>query len=59
MMHMCNRLAAVAVLLASPGAIAQTFTLEQFAELIRTDAARWAKVIRDAGVKADGAFSPA
>jgi len=35
------------------GADPGNLTLDQFAALIRSDAARWAKVIKDAGVKAD------
>jgi tripartite-type tricarboxylate transporter receptor subunit TctC len=39
--------------LLNDGADPGNLTLDQFAELIRTDAARWAKVIKAAGVKAD------
>jgi tripartite-type tricarboxylate transporter receptor subunit TctC len=39
--------------LLNDGADPGNLTLEQFAALIRADAARWAKVIKDAGIKAD------
>jgi tripartite-type tricarboxylate transporter receptor subunit TctC len=39
--------------LLSDGADPGNLTLDQFAALIRTDAARWAKVIKQAGVKVD------
>lgn len=39
--------------LASQGLIPNTNTPEQFAKMVRDDHARWAKVVRDAGIKAD------
>jgi tripartite-type tricarboxylate transporter receptor subunit TctC len=46
-------LAEVRERLLNDGADPGNLTLDQFAALIRADAARWAKVIKDAGVKAD------
>ena len=46
-------LAEVRERLLNDGADPGNLTLDQFAALIRSDAARWAKVIKDAGVKAD------
>jgi tripartite-type tricarboxylate transporter receptor subunit TctC len=39
--------------LASQGLIPNTNTPEQFARMVRDDHARWAKVVREAGIKAD------
>ena len=46
-------LAEVRERLLNDGADPGNLTLDQFAALIRADAARWARVIKDAGVKAD------
>ena len=39
--------------LASQGLVSNTGTPEQFAKLVKDDYERWAKVVRDAGIKAD------
>ena len=38
---------------ARQGLEVQTLTSEQFGELLRSDVAKWGKIIRNAGVRAD------
>ena len=39
--------------LAGQGLVPNTGTPEQFSKIVKDDHARWAKVVRDAGIKAD------
>ena len=38
---------------ARQGLEVQTMTSEQFGDILRSDVAKWGKIIRDAGVRAD------